>query len=254
MRSTQKAAEAAVEATRLSRDLRDDNNISSSDTLLQMKGQSRAMRVSADAMKSASAAASDQVQKLQAGVTQTTKLASAAENANKIAQQAINAQTRPWLGIESDLTSIKTDISEKNIYVSFDFRLRNYGQSPAIKVSHAFDFSLPYKYLRAGTAQTAACERAERASSVVDKPDFFPSIILASIFPGDSGVSTIHGGAGFDRPDPASITTPNVLVGCIVYQGTKDGILHHARIMYVVSSRDNDGRIKSFTLTGTGTD
>jgi hypothetical protein len=201
-------------------------------------------------------AASDQVTKLQAGVDETHKLALAAEDANTNAKEAIEAQTRPWLGIEGGLQSISTNVSEPSISVSFEFALRNYGQSPAIKVSSAFEFSLPYKYLRAGTAQTAACERAGKTSSTVDRPDFFPSIILASIFPGDSGVSTIHQSASFNLPDPKQPFTPDVIVGCIVYQGSKDGKLRHTRVMYTVSSRDpeNRARITGLRLAGTSTD
>lgn len=59
--AAKKSAEAATQAVKLAEDTREDNDIASGDTLIQMNSQSRAMQRSAKAMGDAAAAATAQV-------------------------------------------------------------------------------------------------------------------------------------------------------------------------------------------------
>jgi hypothetical protein len=79
----------------------------------------------ADAAVKQANASTAQVGKLQAGVDETARLAAAAASANKIAQQAIETQTRPWIGIDGEYY-------KPYPIATFNLVITNYGPSPAI--------------------------------------------------------------------------------------------------------------------------
>src|ERR1019366_6300424 len=85
--------------------------------------------------KSTQIAMADQVRKLQSGVDQTAKLAKGADTANGIAHEALETQTRPWLGIEgSEAVVVEKNTSQTStgFELTFSINLHNYGHSPAL--------------------------------------------------------------------------------------------------------------------------
>ena len=84
MSATQEAANAAREAVRVATDARDDNTISSGDTLIQMKAQSRSIRKSANSA---------------ANAAQSIGLLASAANNQAEAMRIANAQTKDALEV-----------------------------------------------------------------------------------------------------------------------------------------------------------
>jgi hypothetical protein len=211
--------------------------------------QAAAAKSQSDNTEKLATAASKQVTKLQAGVDQTAKLASAAARANDIAKQAMEAQTRPWIGIEGELRLAKTNLTNDDITIEFDFKLRNYGQSPATKVAYVFSLDPSFKGYTALPYQKSDCSDADQRSSASDPST---SSRLQSIFPGDSGATIIHDSAYLKRNNGALAW---YLVGCIAYQGpTGEGTLHHTRVIYAIAYRNGNTQISGLVPGGTVTD
>ena len=237
---SKQSADAATSAALTAQQTYIAGQKSSGDTLVEMQKQSIAMQKAATASKNAASS--------------THELVLATQAVNEQAKEALVTQTRPWLGIEGDIQSITTDISPEHISVSFEFTLRKYGQSPAIRVVPIFSFSTASKDWAAAPVQTAACEEAAGQSRAVDTPLYYHSVFFTSIFPGDSGVTTTTGNVDFARPNPNS-SIPNIVVGCIVYQGAGGGTLRHTRIMYsVLRDSRSPNQVTGFYLRGTSAD
>ena len=180
----------------------------------------------------AAKAMADQVAKLQAGVNETSRLATAAQNANTIAQQATEMQTRPWIGIESDPTPENVTITtwQDNPLFKFDLVLRNYGQSPAIVAGNPiFVFGdlggKPEARRWKAVWKDDICTYHER---VPPKDWRFPR----PVFQGTS--YTFHINAS-TKPEfmPGKGMLYNFLSGCIVYTGPTGGY-YRARVVYAI--------------------
>ena len=183
------------------------------------KGQSDNTAKLADAASKQARAAVDLVQKLQAGVDQTAKLATAAANANTIAAQAMEAQTRPWIGIDGAPQNVSGSATNNppSANVGFDLTLRNYGQSPAV-FSRPTTTANPFAVFGVQVIPRISlfeehnmCLEADR-----DIVDLRRTVTIVS--PGVDGVSTQHFSASLFPPPPIPFGSL-ILIGCIAYQG-----------------------------------
>jgi hypothetical protein len=75
------------------------------------------------------------VSKLQGQVEQTAQLASKADQANRIAQQAIESQIRPWIDASAGISQPIVIEPDGVAQVSTDVTIRNLGHSPAVNVT-----------------------------------------------------------------------------------------------------------------------
>jgi hypothetical protein len=188
-------------------------------------------------------AAKNQVTKLEAGVQQTTILAGAAKTSNEISKQAMETQTRPWVGI-SDVTFVVEPGKENSwrsiVSASMTSTVRNYGATPAHKVGIYFEaFEAIKAYGQWPYITRPMCEKAEQEGGR-DIP-MHPSY-PESIFPDAKGVKisdSVSVRKGTQWPDT------NIL-GCIAYQSTFNESWHHTRFMYGLPS------ISGITTTGPG--
>lgn len=160
---------------------------------------------------------------------------SAAEDANKIARQAMETQTRPWVGIDGDPFDMQ--VTESNI--TFKLNLRNYGQSPALGVSstpwfvitHTKDFTS-----RVFDRYTICSRAGSRAQTQ-------PSGNVEIIFPGKDESVTQKVYPAPDRnfkldPSDDSLT----LVGCIAYLGSLGGP-YYTRVVYKIPVKDKTATV-----------
>jgi hypothetical protein len=171
----------------------------------------------------------------------------ASQQSNALAKEALNAQTRPWLGIEGNLTLVNRSSDDTSINIEFEYRLRNYGQSPATKVAQVFTLVRSGKTRNSLPSQKIACDEADLRSSAID---LLTSSLLVSIFPGDSGVTPIRESAGLRDSNSAAY-----LVGCIAYQGPAGTpTLHHTKMIYQIPLRGGTSGVPVFVLSGTVTD
>ena len=145
-------ATAAVQAVKLAQDARDDNNISSFDTLLQMRAQSRSMYKSAQAAESASKTARATLDEMRAqsfamgknteaaivasnaAIRQAEISALSADAAEKSADAAVSQleiAQRPW--VDASVRIIGPLTFDANwVTISLRVALTNVGHSPAM--------------------------------------------------------------------------------------------------------------------------
>jgi hypothetical protein len=205
------------------------------------KVQSDNTAILAQAATNQASAAADQVRKLQAGVIETAKLATAAINANTIANRSLEAQTRPWIGIDGVPEVIETRVSNSppGKSVIFNLKLRNYGSSPALTARPAFAVIED-----AGTAritlfdQYEMCPRADE-----DLTENNPRRVITSVFPGiDASITQEVVAASkpseYQPATPPESTRFSLLIGCIAYKGPAGGP-YHMKVLYSIEySRD----------------
>jgi hypothetical protein len=182
--------------------------------------------------KSTKQAMEDQVRKLQAGVNQTAKLSAKADAANKIAQQALEAQTRPWIGIDGDARNISVDATT----IQFDLPLRNYGHSPAIVVPNKFVIAElgkeEFRYWSPDIGRDL-CD-FERLPGT-DRDEMMPRLTMP-VFPNATVPETLHVIA--ERPDNRlPIGMPDDISGCIVYNATRKGF-YTTKVIYRIQYSD----------------
>ena len=170
----------------------------------------------AKAAKTASSAMTKQVDKLQAGVNQTARLAKASEDATE-------KQTRPWIGIDGPIELDGTGVTSE--FANLTIKLGNYGQSPGIVPANlAFGFTI------GGThggwwEQYHICEDAERPLHETNEL----KRRLDTVFPGNDGVIVEHASAKYYAGDPRRPKL--ILIGCIAYQNSK-GNIYFTRVGY----------------------
>ena len=171
------------------------------------------------ASQRAATAMAHQVQKLQAGVEQTSRLATASEN-----------QTRPWVGVEG---TAPADFASESIQVAaFKIKLRNYGQSPALGLIRFPQFKLvtPVSPNVALFDEYRICEETGDVSVGSHTWTLVRLGLIDVIPPGPEGV--IVQSVKVDNPGGADLyKTEHLILGCIAYTGLT-GTVYHTRLMY----------------------
>jgi len=164
-------------------------------------------------------AAANQVAKLQAGVDQTSRLAKAAEDANQAARNAIEAQNRPWVGVEE----LPQFVDAKNP-LKFDLVLHNYGQSPAI-VATRIHFRLGW-WVKPEIRFAVASERGDDGCKVDPYPSQSPSTQFSRfsvpIFQGETKKIPAEVERLIRNSDPPNLDYA-YLLGCVAYTGNTGG-------------------------------
>jgi hypothetical protein len=175
-----------------------------------------------------------------------------AQQANTIAQQALDDQTRPWVGIVGDIEPIpdtqNVDKNRATQSIDVRFKMENYGGSVATQVAPAFALYTAGKPNAFQFNTTKVCETSDRRSL---SPDWLRG--LMSIFP--KQISD-------DRQETASCTgnlcrPPRHLAVCITYQ--RNQTTYHTQLLYEIESSEPDpdseiSKIVKFTLMNTRTD
>lgn len=153
----------------------------------------------------------------------------AMNKANTLARKAIEAQTRPWLGIDGPLQDVKPD-GDGNIG-EFSMSLRNYGKSPAIVSGQP-------RFIMAGYSSPHGDELDYY--KVCDKADAILAQqgggkYLLTVFPDESGTPQSER-VRIDRIPGTNeyFAKEHILMGCIAYNGP-DGGLYHTRVIYQVA-------------------
>jgi hypothetical protein len=195
----------------------------------------------------------DAVSKLNLQATATTNLAAAArkqvaaaELANKNAALALEAQTRPWLGIEGQkATSISTRLltGGDGIQIDFQIDLHNYGQSPAIDVVLSIPqetfggrFGIPPRSL-----STKICEEANEDAKT-NNSNREPEIV---VWPGK--------GEHIPIVVHTKQTVGTWAIGCFSYKGAS-GSMYDTYFVYRISLSTGDPLGEDHTLRVTGVD
>ncbi len=174
--------------------------------------------IQATAFSNAAKAMTDQVQKLQAGVEQTSKLVTAADTANMNFREALEAQTRPWVGPDGEPRdahsgTIIPGTEPAQFAIDFTIELNNFGHSPAQRVTVEHVRS---PMLRA-SENMVACQNADkRIRTDTGHP------LLLTIFQGSPKSYKIEG----SHPGEDEAV-------CIAYLGTSDmKTIHHTVLLY----------------------
>ena len=194
-------------------------------------------RIADDAEKSLDASNRQSKAALDASIT-------ASRNANALARESLDAQTRPWLGIEGNLTPVSSGWNDERTrrLATFSFKLMNYGQSPAMKMAEVFAFSNDVR--TTATTEASACKEASDNSTASNPYAVFS---LPTVFPGESGVTPITYPLETD-------SFPEILIGCIAYQGATDGKVHTTLVMYGIHQDKIKAQISEYIPRGTKTD
>lgn len=170
-------------------------------------------------------AAKTQVEKLDAGVQQTSKLASAAGKANEIAQQAIEIQTRPWINVPGRIDNLGTIV------------LRNFGRSPAIIMQPRFVLA------NIGKPQIFWWDYSLKDPNLCAQ---FGDRFKTPVFPDE--LRPIR----FDSFDAESnqqkLRHPPYLSGCIVYFNPAGGGPYKTKFVYSIIYEDDSSEISSIEL------
>jgi hypothetical protein len=208
-----RATEASTAAANTAACALDENRRQFTNTLRQMQGQTIAQQNAANASSDSAIAMSGQVD--------------AANKANGIAQQSLEAQTRPWLApvderafeniVTNTSTQTKDGATTETLTVQFDLKFRNYGQSAAM-------FTLPrFELLANHAGKQDAIRRDGDAMCDAAKRDItFMNQDLDVIFPGTDGIvyrRKISAESNSNVPVVPPSKGIAFLVGCIAYQG-----------------------------------
>jgi hypothetical protein len=189
-------------------------------------------RTTDEAVNTQAIAAANQNIQMRATVAEIAKLANATQESNKVARQATEAQTRPWIDVEGipEIVDTSAGLSNSSPYTSvlFNIRLRNYGNSPAVLEQPPFvlmDFSKPVNEF---FDHSNVCNKHE-------------SRILSTIFP---NAAPITRGVYANTVESTSPVRPledrrwTFLGGCIVYKGSNGGGPYYTRVIYRVLFSD----------------
>jgi len=144
----------------------------------------------------------------------------AVKEANKIARDSLEAQTRPWIGIPKiELTEQKDtgSVDHPRLHWTFFINMQNYGHSPAKQVAittdSMFGHGVPWQ-------SWDTCKSAEQKS--------IGNIQTKVVFPTDV---PREGEFGADFAISPSAPMGKYLIVCIAYQGIT-GNMHHTKIVY----------------------
>jgi len=149
----------------------------------------------------------------------------ASQQSNTLAREAIEAQNRPWLGIDGDITNPRTEIipgaNPPVEEVSFNFNLRNYGQSPATQVAYRFRLASGIPKPSLFQVPDDICSSVEERSSRKNSRPVLKTVFL------HEGNNVPEEGAADSLPGSLD---GNLMVGCIAYQAL--GNIYNTRVIY----------------------
>jgi len=172
----------------------------------------------------------------------------AIREANKIARDSFEVQTRPWIAVEDlsePVISVLPGSSPPTLVLDFNYILHNLGKSPGLHIYGYFQFAKgrPEDALfKMPKTNEDVCDFVER-TSVDSKWKIYPSI-----FP-ESKSDKIPYRPPSETPD-APIAN-NALAGCIVYQSP--GHIHRTRVLYWFVREEQAvtiGGLKFFPIKG----
>jgi hypothetical protein len=230
--ATRDAANAALEAVGVARDARDDSDISSGDTLIQMKAQNRAMHRSAEAMSSAATSSSAQASSMKQMSQATLDQVTAAKEQKDISANQLQAfrtqtelATRPWISITNPEVvgpirfGANSALLVENIVMGVKFKIANVGNSPATHIQIWPQMHL----LNRGNRVQEACSKAIEGLGMQGKGGI--------LWPGDSWHPDDTYGAGVQRSEiaeflnmkipnigPNQYIFPSAVTACVAYE------------------------------------
>jgi hypothetical protein len=156
----------------------------------------------------------------------------ASEAANKIAMDALEAQTRPWVGIDTPLKGESVQGSQ----IVFEMTTRNSGPSPAQIAYHADATPIPLdiRHPEMFTFELyGTCGKALKRLH----DDKKPNDLIDAAYPGNTPTYYEEAFAGMPeqiRGDPQpTINDAQTLLICVAYSGPS-GIVHYTRAAYFV--------------------
>jgi hypothetical protein len=185
-------------SSKISSDALDENRRQFQETLKQMKEQTRS----------------------QVAAVATSK------DANALARQAMEAQTRPWIGIDG-IPTVPTPTNTSERPESLDeVRLQNFGLSPAFYVTVKFRAVFPRDSFRPTFPEmkdvcSAADSGMDEALARVDSP-----IPIITVFPGKDAEQSVKG-VHFGHINKLPGT---YLIGCIAYKDAMS-FRHHTWVV-----------------------
>ena len=145
----------------------------------------------------------------------------ATREANHIARDAINAQTRPWIGMtEVKLGATQIVRPDSSLILHVSYKLRNYGHSPATRTSVEGVMRTGFHFLR-DWRNFVPCEDADKDVWDVDRP-------ANVIFQGED----IDKEDDFESPPENGLNGIHVLIVCIAYRDPSLKVLHHTKIAF----------------------
>ncbi len=148
------------------------------------------------------------------------------QKANRISQDSLEAQTRPWVLIEGDPSNISATENE----VTFELKLRNYGPNPAfISAGQVFNLTLEIRPKIAAFDYLEVCKRAD---DLISKTPY-----LNIIPPKTEGITQlVHATRGQSNARLGG--NPYYMYGCLAYRGP-NGRIYHTRVVYRVQAHDS---------------
>ncbi len=161
-------------------------------------------------------------------------------HANEIAQQAIEAQTRPWLSAMDNPKITQTHEFPTNI--AFDINVRNFGSSVGLFMPPKFVFSETNK-------PSVNVPLADRMCQEIPRGINRPELVENAVFPGEAGTRTKNVIAW--NEDSKYQRRPQFAVGCIAYIGT--GVtVYYTEVAYLLSFASDDPGQRTKYLSPTG--
>jgi hypothetical protein len=170
---------------------------------------------------------------MQVTVNELQRMVDAANKANKNSQIALEAQTRPWVGIDGPIVTKIANPQASGMLLTIKFR--NYGQSPAIIGAN------PPFVLTFGGGHGFWCNQYklwEAGEQPLDATGY--GKYLEAIFPGNEGITKNVWAA---YKEGVNLDTPKlVLAGCITYESATN-VRYRTEFTYQVSRRE-DGKME----------
>jgi hypothetical protein len=165
------------------------------------------------------------------------------QEANRISHDSLEAQTRPWVLIEGEPSTIAATEDE----ITFKINLRNFGPSPAI-VSSSQEFGLRIDLKGMLADFDKICKAADDSIGDMENPARFVSVVP----PRTEGISQ-SASAVTDRSHRTRLgDNPYWMYGCIAYRAPNEHI-YHTRVVYQVQAHDSGPpEPRTFTAKITG--
>jgi uncharacterized membrane protein len=195
----------------------------------QLEEMRKATKASADSAITAACALDENrkqfkktIREIDKQIRAANRSAAAAEVANTEAQNALTVQTRPWV----DIGIISVDIKDygtpyPQYTATVNFRLENFGQSPALKVAYDFQQVAPIGPTRLESDDFCKNARNQSADHMQATDTIFPR----QTPPLDRGIPILTGGA----QQFEGITSA---IGCVVYRQSNEGSIFYTRIRF----------------------
>jgi hypothetical protein len=191
--------------------------------------------------KQAQAAMDNSDRQNQQSIAATLK---AAHETNQLAKQAMDAQTRPWVGLVDlalTLEKINGTAQRSSVYWQYLINIRNYGNSPAKRIVHneLFKFDAGHTIKRTWK-KLDVCKAAEEGSLAFDRQ--LPTVID---FPQQE--RSLQSGYGFDSEKRQS--DEKWMVVCVTYLSASNEA-HYTQALYHVIPKDGKNPIPYPGISG----